>query len=126
MAPLVIGQTLTRLDYAETREHRAQLLIDSLKTYEERNAEYPDELTALVEAGLLDEVPKPRIGLFSGQEFTYQNFGDSYLLEFSAPRWIQCAYNPPWLLEPGEEVDPDDADALSGSWSCPQKPPEIW
>jgi hypothetical protein len=125
-APLVVGQTLTRLDYAETRDHRAQRIIDALEAYQERHEGYPDELPALVDEGLLDEVPKPRIGLFSGQEFVFQNFGDSYLLEFSAPRWIQCAYNPPWQLEPGEELDPEDADALTGAWSCPQKPPEIW
>jgi hypothetical protein len=124
--PLVIGQTLTRLDYTETREHHAQRIIDALETYQERHAGYPDELAALVDEGLLDEVPKPRIGLFGGQEFVFQNFGDSYLLEFSSPRWIQCAYNPPWQLEPGEELDPEDADALTGAWSCPQKPPEIW
>jgi hypothetical protein len=125
-APLVLGQTLTRLDYAETREHRAQQVIDALAAYLERHQVYPDELAGLVKEGLLDKIPKPRIGLLPDQEFVFQNFGDSYLLEFSSPRWIQCAYNPPWQLEPGEEVDPEDAEALTGAWSCPQKPPEIW
>jgi hypothetical protein len=125
-APLVLGQTLTRLDYAETREHRAQQVIDALAAYLERHQVYPDELAGLVKEGLLDGIPKPRIGLLLDQKFVFQNFGDSYLLEFSSPRWIQCAYNPPWQLEPGEEVDPEDAEALTGAWSCPQKPPEIW
>lgn len=124
--PLVLGQTLTRLDYTETRENRAQQVIDALAAYLERHQVYPDDLAGLVKEGLLEEVLKPSIGLLPGQEFVFQNFGDSYLLEFSAPRWIQCAYNPPWLLEPGEEVDPEDAEALTGAWSCPQKPPEIW
>ncbi|MEN8162069.1 MAG: hypothetical protein ABFS41_18510, partial [Myxococcota bacterium] len=125
-APLIAGQWLTRLDYSETRDNRAQQIIDALEHYVERHADYPNELEELVKDGLLASVPVPRVGLLSLQEFVYQNFGDSYLLEFSAPRWIQCAYNPPWRLEPGEEIDPEDEEALTGSWSCPQKPPEIW
>jgi hypothetical protein len=124
--PLVAGQVLTRLDYSVTRDERAQQIIDALAAHAEANAGYPDELSELVTAGLLPEVPQPRVGFFSGQEFVYQNFGDSYLLEFSAPRWIQCAYNPPWKLEPGEDLEEEDADALVGAWSCPQKPPELW
>jgi hypothetical protein len=117
---------LTRLDYSVTRDERAQQIIDALAAHAEANSGYPDELSELVTGGLLPEVPRPRVGFFSGQEFVYQNFGDSYLLEFSAPRWIQCAYNPPWQLEPGEELEEEDADALLGAWSCPQKPPELW
>jgi len=124
--PLVAGQALTRLDYSVTRDGRAQQIIDALAAHTEENSGYPDELAELVTAGLLPEVPRPRIGFFSGQEFVYQNFGDSYLLEFSAPRWIQCAYNPPWQLEPGEALEAEDADALTGAWTCPQKPPELW
>lgn len=124
--PLVAGQALTRLDYSVTRDERAQQIIDALAAHAEANAGYPDELSELVTAGLLPEVPRPRVGFFSGQEFVYQNFGGSYLLEFSAPRWIQCAYNPPWKLQPGEELEEEDADALVGAWSCPQKPPELW
>jgi hypothetical protein len=65
----------------------------------------------------------------------YQNFGINYLLEFSAPRWVQCAYNPPYLdEEDGEEEEfedeeipsEEDEDGLPGSWSCPSKPPELW
>jgi hypothetical protein len=124
--PLVAGQALTRLDYSATRDDRAQQIIDALARHGEQSSGYPDRLEDLVVAGLLPEVPRPRIGFFSRQEFVYQNFGDSYLLEFSAPRWIQCAYNPPWKLAPGEEIEEEDADALVGAWSCPQKPPELW
>ena len=65
------------------------------------------------------------------QEFVYQNFGESYLLEFSAPRWIQCAYNPPYREDEGEAAEegaaaePDDGMGR-GEWSCPSKPPELW
>ena len=84
-------------------------------------------------AGDLAATPTTRIGfaVLSDRAFTYQNFGTNYILEFSAPRWIQCAYNPPWsdgltdeemaeLEEDGEEADP------GGAWSCPSKPPELW
>jgi hypothetical protein len=123
--PLVVGQALTRLDYSVTRDERAQAIIDALAAHRARTSVYPDDLGELVGAGLLSEVPRPRIGFGSQQEFTYQNFGESYLLEFSAPRWIQCAYNPPYEAEPGEVPDPD-ADDMHGAWSCPQKPPELW
>ena len=124
--PLVVGQSLTRLDYSVTRDERAQAIIDALAAHRARTSTYPDNLSELVGAGLLPEVPRPRIGFGSQQEFTYQNFGESYLLEFSAPRWIQCAYNPPFVTEPGEVLDAEDAADLGGAWSCPQKPPELW
>jgi len=124
--PLVAGQALTRIDYTVTRDGRAQQIIDALAAQRERTGAYPEQLSELVEAGLLSEVPRPQVGFASGQEFVYQNFGESYLLEFSAPRWIQCAYNPPWQLDPGEELDLEDGEDASGSWSCPQKPPELW
>ena len=60
----------------------------------------------------------------------YQNFGISYLLEFSTPRWVQCAYNPPYQEEDEEdfedELDDEDEGDLPGSWSCPSTPPELW
>ncbi len=122
--PLVAGQALTRIDYSMTRDGRAQQIIDALAAYRARTSSYPDELAELEGAGLLAEIPRPHIGFASSQEFVYQNFGESYLLEFSAPRWIQCAYNPPMQLEPGEEAE--DGEDLGGAWSCPQKPPELW
>ena len=100
----------------------------------------------MVEAKLLDAIPQPEIGFaLPGEEvaaFTYQGFGTSYLLEFSAPRWVQCAYNPPYLDETGEDAGDDPAldvaqggdeassegedDLGGGAWSCPSKPPELW
>ena len=122
--PLVAGQALTRIDYSITRDGRAQQIIDALAAYRARTSNYPDDLAELKNAGLVEEVPRPHIGFASSQEFVYQNFGESYLLEFSAPRWIQCAYNPPPQLEPGEAAE--DGEDLGGAWSCPQKPPELW
>ncbi len=124
--PLVAGQALTRLDYSVTRDGHAQQIIDALAAHRDKSGSYPDALEELVTAQLLPQVPQPQIGFFSGQEFVYQNFGESYLLEFSAPRWIQCAYSPPIEAEPGEEPEAEDGGDLRGAWSCPQKPPELW
>jgi hypothetical protein len=131
LAPIALGQTLARLDYAETRNDRAQEIIDALERHRARAHAYPDDLAELVEAGELERVPAPRIGFpgFSERAFGYQNFGESYLLEFSAPRWVQCAYNPPYADEEDAEPEADDAGdggLGEGAWSCPSKPPELW
>lgn len=131
LAPIALGQTLARLDYVETRDRRAQAIIDALARHREQRDAYPEKLAELVAAGQLERVPSPCIGFpgFAEQDFVYQNFGESYLLEFSAPRWIQCAYNPPYVDEgDGAEPDPEDEgdDLGEGAWSCPSKPPELW
>jgi len=124
--PLMVGQILTRLDYTITRDIRAGRVIDALQLHYERESIYPDKLEELVGAGDLAELPRPQIGFtfLSQQDFLYQSFGTSYVLEFSAPRWIQCAYNPPYQDEYEEEEE--DLEDLGGSWSCPSKPPELW
>jgi hypothetical protein len=118
--PVLGGLAWVERDYTFTRDHRAGLVNEALARYLERTGEYPETLEALVDAGLLRHVPEPRIGfrLLGGQQsFVYQNFGISYLLEFSAPRWVQCAYNPPYE---------DEEESAPGSWSCPSRPPELW
>jgi hypothetical protein len=137
--PLLIGQAWARVDYARNRDVEAQRAIDALASYYEREQIYPETLEALVASGDLSEVPEPRVGfgfLANGTRFTYQAFGTSYLLEFPAPRWVQCAYNPPYDDEEDDGGDPDaagdpasdalDADDLGGAWSCPSSPPELW
>ena len=126
--PLLVGQTLTRLDYTTTRDAQAGQLIDALQRHYDEQSLYPEKLEELVGAGDLAEVPRPRIGFawLSQQEFLYQSFGTSYILEFSAPRWIQCAYNPPYQDEDEYEEEEDELEDLGGFWSCPSKPPELW
>lgn len=143
--PVLVGMALVERDYTYTRDHRAHHITEALQAYYESEGVYPDELEELVERGLLDAVPVPRVGFrfLEEQEFVYQNFGISYLLEFSTPRWVQCAYNPPYQDEDLDEDDPDEEDLgqhdlypsvaddfeddlLPGSWSCPAKPPELW
>lgn len=127
LAPVALGQTLARLDYVETRDQRAQAIIDALERQRARTGAYPEALSELVGTGELEAVPAPRIGFagLAAPAFGYQNFGESYLLEFSAPRWVQCAYSPPFAEDEEEEED-GGGDAGAGEWSCPSKPPELW
>jgi hypothetical protein len=126
--PLLVGQSLTRLDYTTTRDTQAGSIIDALDRHYQKESIYPESLKELVTSGELEEVPRPRIGfaVLSQQDFLYQSFGTSYVLEFSSPRWIQCAYNPPYLEEYEEEEEEEDLEDLGGAWSCPSKPPELW
>jgi len=156
--PLLTGQVLTRVDYETTRSRRAPELIEALDAFYAREGSYPEQLAELREAGDLRAVPRPQVGFafLAAPDFGYQSFGTSYLLEFSAPRWIQCAYSPPYEDDFEEEglgpddfeeeglgpddfeeegLQPDDfeeeglehdADELDGAWSCPSRPPELW
>jgi len=140
--PLFTGEVWARWDYYWTREHLAREIIDAMDRYVEKEDLYPDELEDLVTAGYLDEIPEPAIGfgfLYDGH-FRYRSFGSSFILEFPAPRWVECAYTPPYEdeeeYEEEEESDKLDeawgitADGEGGSlgeaWSCPEKPPELW
>jgi hypothetical protein len=130
-APILAGHALSRHDYTVTRDQRAQVILDALQRYFEREEVYPDSLDELVASADLESVPEPQIGfgfLYAGG-FDYQNFGISYVLDFPAPRWVQCAYNPPWEDEDYEGADGEEGDgdrSLGGAWSCPSAPPELW
>ena len=135
--PLFLGQAWARFDYSRNRDVYAQRIIDALAGYYEREQVYPDTLTELVDSGELEAIPAPQVGfawLDDGTRFTYQAFGTSYLLEFPAPRWVQCTYNPPYDDYEDDESDDeegaydgaDEDEDLGGAWSCPTKPPELW
>ena len=109
-------------------EH-VKFIIDAGERYYERETLYADSLEQLVASGDLDSIPEPAIGFgfLDGAAFRYQSFGQSFLLEFSAPRWVECAYTPAYRPEEGEEIDPEDEEeSLAESWSCPSKPPDLW
>jgi hypothetical protein len=117
--PLLSGRALSEGDYAVTRHVRAMELIGALSEYYHQEYEYPDELESLIEAGLLDEIPRPRIGFqiyywlgwLEPIVFDYQSLGSSYVLEFVATEWVMCAYNPPWEeLDEEEEEEEEVAD----------------
>jgi hypothetical protein len=101
--PIVGGQLLVDRDYDVTRRDQAGKINEALTKYYARESVYPEKLGDLVSSKDLDVIPDPKIGfgVFEDQRFTYQNFGTNYLLEFSAPRWVQCAYNPPFPEEEG-------------------------
>jgi hypothetical protein len=131
--PLFVGRAWSTGDYVATRFVRAQELIDALAVYYEGREEYPDSLSTLVDQGLLDSVPRPRIGfslladlgLTSPPRFSYRNLGSSYVLEFVSTEWVQCAYNPPWE-EDEEYADEYDDEETEEAWSCPESRPELW
>jgi hypothetical protein len=147
--PLLLGEAWARLDYSRTRDVYAQHVIDALQKYYARESLYPETLEQLVASGDLDAVPRPAIGFgfLSDASFSYQAFGTSFLLEFAAPRWVQCAYNPPFSENGDAEDDvasggaadaaartpgvasaaaDAESDSRSGAWSCPSSPPELW
>ena len=131
-APLFVGRALADGDYAITRHIRAQEIIDALAAYQAQNQAYPEQLSELVDDRYLESLPRPRIGfgiyhelgLLPRPEFEYRNLGPSYVLEFSSTAWVMCAYNPPWILDEGEE--PEDFEDLTGAWSCPDDRPDLW
>jgi len=127
--PLASAQALAHRDYSLTREVLAQEIIDALAAHYENEGMYPDSLDELVQSGRLEAIPEPAIGfdlLYDG-EFLYTSFGTSYQLEFVAPRWVQCAYNPPWVDDEEEEDGDEDGEgSLAEAWSCPSQPPELW
>lgn len=129
--PLLAGQAWAWSDYHRTRDVRAREIIDALHTWVERASLYPDELDELVQAHLLERIPEPAIGfpwLYDGR-FRYESYGTSYLLEFPAPRWVQCHYTPAPLAEDLDEDEKAELAAEGGleeSWSCPSAPPELW
>jgi len=126
--PLLIGHLRSRADYHTTRDQRAGTIIDALQVYYERERLYPDSLQELVDSSDLESIPEPRIGFgfLYDADFQYQNFGTSYLLDFPAPGWVQCAYNPPWVDDEIADESEDDEGPLGGAWSCPSEPPELW
>jgi hypothetical protein len=138
--PLLTSQVWARWDYYWTREHRAREIINAMEQYLEKQDLYPDELGDLVKTGYLDEIPEPAIGFgfLYDRHFRYRSFGSSFILEFPAPRWVECAYTPPYEEEEEESEEEDEFDeafgvvgdgegeSLGEAWSCPEKPPELW
>ena len=117
--PLVGAEAVARADYFVTREIRARRILDALDLYIKRESVYPDTLDELVTAGDIDAIPEPAIGFgfLYDAKFRYQNFGTSFILEFPAPRWVECAYTPPFSDEEYAEEEEEEAgdDALAAA-----------
>jgi len=120
LVPILVGQAWAFADYHATREGRARQIIGALEAWYQREGTYPDELDLLIESGDLAEIPRPAIGfafLYDG-EFRYRSFGTSFLIEFPATRWVECAYTPPYDAEGAEDEDPGDLEF----WERPLPP----
>jgi hypothetical protein len=127
-----LGQWHAERFLARARDEVAPRVIDALERYHATHTAYPAELGDLV-PGEIPAIPRPRIGWLSDEDerFTYTDLGDSFLLEFPGPVWVQCAYSPPYAEE-GEETEDAGgasepaAEGLAAAWSCESKPPRLW
>ena len=120
-----LGQWHAERFLARARDEIAPEVIAAIERYHAQHDAYPPELTALVPEQLA-AIRQPRIGWLDRDEevFTYTDLGDSFLLEFSGPLWVQCAYSPPFQEE-GEDAEAP-GETLEASWSCERKPPRLW
>ena len=111
----------------QAREVIAPKVIDAIERYRAEQAVYPSDLAALVPKQL-PAIEQPRIGWLDWDEevFTYTDLGDSFLLEFAGPLWVQCAYSPPYEEEADEAEPGAEPERLEAAWSCQRKPPRLW
>jgi hypothetical protein len=131
LGSIKLGQWHAERFLAEARDAVAPEVIAALERYRAKHDFHPSSLEELVPEEL-PAIPTPRIGWLGSDDevFTYTDLGDSFLLEFPGPVWVQCAYSPPYEEEPeeGEEVGAGEppAEGLAAAWSCESKPPRLW
>jgi hypothetical protein len=126
VATIKAGQWHAEWFLVRAREAIAPQVIDAIERYHAKHEIYPDELADVVPEQL-PAIEQPHIGWLDWDEevFTYTDLGDSYLLEFSGPLWVQCAYSPPYE----EDVDEEEGgtgERLEAAWSCERRPPRLW
>jgi hypothetical protein len=123
------GQWHAERFLARARDEVAPQVIGAIERYHASREVYPGELTDLVPAEL-PAIPEPHIGWLDWDEevFTYTDLGESFLLEFSGPLWVQCAYSPPYEEDADEEAEEEGVtgEHLGAAWSCERKPPRLW
>lgn len=130
--PIFTGQALARGDYVSNRYVRAPIVIDALQRHIKTEESYPPSLASLVDAGYLDETPRPRIGfrileslgLADEVKYRYNEYGSSFILEFDASLWTQCSYSGNYYFDEEEEEELEDEDAPA--WSCLNKSPALF
>ena len=133
LASIKGGQWQAEYFQAKARDEIAPQLIAALERHRQERGSYPSDLSGLVPQ-YLPGLPNPRVGWLAdpGEDFTYTDLGDSFLLEFASVLWVQCAYSPPYVEEAEEDEPPDvaaggsDDRMLEASWSCERKPPRLW
>jgi hypothetical protein len=132
LGSIKLGQAHAEWFLARGRDEIAPRVTDALARHRAREGAYPAQLGELVPRDL-PEIPQPRIGWLDWDEevFTYTDLGESFLLEFPGPVWVQCAYSPPYEEDVEEGVGVETAGAraperLEAAWSCERKPPRLW
>lgn len=133
LASIKAGQWQAEYFQAKARDEVAPALIAALERHRQEEGSYPLELSRLVPK-YLPELPGAKVGWLSdpGEDFTYTDLGDSFLLEFASVLWVQCAYSPPYVEDDDEDEPADVATGseedrmLEASWSCERKPPRLW
>lgn len=125
IASIKAGQVHAEWFLARGRDQIAPEVIAALDRYHARHDAYPATLDELVPEEL-PRVRQPHIGWLDWDEevFTYTELGDSFLLEFSGPLWVQCAYSPPYQEERAEAEAAGER--LEAAWTCERKPPRLW
>jgi hypothetical protein len=120
------GQWHAERFLARARDEIAPELIAAIDRHHGKHDAFPSELAALV-PDEMPAIPQPHIGWLDWDEevFTYTDLGDSFLLEFSGPLWVQCAYSPPYEEEL-EDEEGESSERLAAAWSCERKPPRLW
>jgi hypothetical protein len=131
LGSIKLGQKHAEWFLARARDTIAPQVIDALDRYRTKHAVHPSSLEELV-PDELPAIPRPRIGWLGSDDevFTFTDLGDSFLLEFPGPVWVQCAYSPPYEEEEEElegvgAAEPP-AEGLAAAWSCESKPPRLW
>jgi len=127
LGSIKLGQIHAESFLARGRDEIAPKVVTALEEYHARHDAYPEELDELVPEEL-PAIEQPRIGWLDADEevFTYTNLGDSFLLEFSGPVWVQCAYSPPYEEDMEDEEPGAEPVKLEAAWSCERKPPRLW
>lgn len=127
--PIYSGHALAAGDYSYNRFVQAPQVIEALQSHIKKEEFYPEKLADLVEAGYLDEAPKPRtgfalletLGLADEVKYRYNEYGSSFILEFDARFWVQCAYSGNYYFD--EEEDGEEYEDEEPTWSCLDKSP---
>ena len=134
LGSIKLGQWHAERFLARARDEVAPQVIEALGRYHANHAALPRDLEELVPEEIA-AIPRPRIGWFGSDDevFTYTDLGESFLLEFPGPVWVQCAYSPPYEEEPEELEDAaaggasePEGEILAAAWSCESKPPRLW
>lgn len=134
--PILSGSAMARGDFAVNRYVRSPIVIEALQAHIKAEEFYPEKLEDLVEAGYLDEAPRPRIGfgfleplgLADPAAYRYNEYGSSFVLEFDSSLWVQCQYSGNYYFDDEEEEEfeeDEDWEEEEPDWACLDRAPAL-